>query len=123
MAGNQVLGEVCIKRGIFRGDSLSPLLIVLALILLKLALRNVKAGYSLGNGLPTLIHLLFMDDLKLYGKSENQVDVRQDNSLGNGLPTLVHLLFMDDLKLCGKREKQVDIQLRQDIVWGMDFLH
>ena len=64
-----------------------------------------------------------MDDLKLYGKSENQVDVRQDNSLGNGRPTLVHLLFMDDLKLCGKREKQVDIQLRQDIVWGMDFLH
>ena len=48
MAGNQVLGEVCIKRGIFRGDSLSPLLIALALILLTLALRNVKAGYSLG---------------------------------------------------------------------------
>ena len=32
MAGNQVLqGEMCIKRGIFHGDSLSPLLIVLAL--------------------------------------------------------------------------------------------
>ena len=31
MAGNQMLGEVCIKRGIFRGDSLSPLLIVLTL--------------------------------------------------------------------------------------------
>lgn len=29
--GNQVLGEECIKRGIFQGDSLSPLLIVLAL--------------------------------------------------------------------------------------------
>ena len=29
----------------------------------------------MGNGLPTLIHLLFMDDLKLYGKSENQVDI------------------------------------------------
>ena len=31
MAGNQVLGEVCTWRGIFHGDSLSPLLIVLAL--------------------------------------------------------------------------------------------
>ena len=112
MAGNQVLGEVCIKRGIFRWDSLSPLLFVLALILLTLVLRNVNAGYSVGNGLSTLIHLLFMDDLiKLYGKSENQVDVRQDNRLGNGLPTLVHLLFMDDLKLCGKSENQVDIHI------------
>ena len=31
MAGNQVLGEVCTWRGIFHGDRLSPLLIVLAL--------------------------------------------------------------------------------------------
>ena len=52
-----------------------------------------------------------MDDLKLYGKSENQVDVRQDNSLGNGLLTLIHLLFMDDLKLYGKSENQVDVHL------------
>ena len=29
--GNQVLGEECIQRGIFQGDNLSPLLIVLAL--------------------------------------------------------------------------------------------
>ena len=72
-AGNHVFqGEVCIKRGIFQGDSLSPLLFILALILL--VLRKVKAGYNLGNGLPTIIHLLFMDDLKLYGKSENWVD-------------------------------------------------
>ena len=63
-AGNHVLqGEVCIKRGIFQGDSISPLLFILTLILLTLVLRKVKAGYNLGNGLPTIIHLLFMDDL------------------------------------------------------------
>ena len=36
--------------------------------------RKVKEGYNLGNGLPTINHLLFMDDLKLYGKSKNQFD-------------------------------------------------
>ena len=64
------MGEVCIKRGILQGDSLSPLLFVLALMPLTLVLRKVKAGYNLENGLPTINHLLFMDDLKLYGKKQ-----------------------------------------------------
>ena len=73
-AGNQFIGpEVCIKRGIFQGDSLSPLLFVLALMLLTLVLRKVKAGYNLENGLPTINHLLFMDDLKLYGKAKTRL--------------------------------------------------
>ena len=66
---------MCIKRGIFQGDSLSPLLFILTLILLTLVLRKVKAGYNLWNGLPTIIHPLFMDDLKLFGKSENWLDI------------------------------------------------
>ena len=73
-ACNQVLGEVRIKRRIFQEDNLSPLLLVLALIPLTLVLRKLKAGYNLGNGLHIINHLLFMDDLKLYGKSENQVN-------------------------------------------------
>lgn len=66
--------EVCTNRGIFQWDRLSPLLFVLALIPLTLVLRKVKAGYNLENGLPTMNHPLFMDDLKLYGKRKNQVD-------------------------------------------------
>ena len=38
-ASNQRLGNVKIKRGIFQGDSLSPLLFLLVMILLALVLR------------------------------------------------------------------------------------
>ena len=40
------LGHVQIRRGIFQGDSLSPLLFVLCVIPLSLVLRKVKAGYE-----------------------------------------------------------------------------
>ena len=40
-AGNERLGKVEIKRGIFQGDSLSPLLFVLTLIPLSLILKKV----------------------------------------------------------------------------------
>ena len=43
--GNSESGEVEIKRGICQGDSLSPLVFVLALILLSLILRKEKAAY------------------------------------------------------------------------------
>ena len=55
-------------------DSLSPLLFVLCVIPLSLVLRNVKAGYEFKGKQQRINHLLFMDDLKLYGKSEVQID-------------------------------------------------
>ena len=45
-SGNSELGEVEIKQGIFQGDSLSPLVFVLVLILLSLILRKVKQHMS-----------------------------------------------------------------------------
>ena len=69
-----VLGEVNIKKGIFQGDSLSPFLFVLCVIPLTLLLRNTGMGYEWCDGKLKINHLLFMDDIKLSGKNQNQID-------------------------------------------------
>jgi len=73
-ASGEHLGDVEVKRGIFQGDSLSPLLFVLSMFPLSLILRKVNASYDWGGKEYKLNHLLFMDDLKLFGKSEFQID-------------------------------------------------
>ena len=65
----EVLGTVDIKRGIFQGDSLSPLLFVIVMIPLSLILRDTRAGYLLKKEGCKINYLLFTDDLKLYGKN------------------------------------------------------
>ena len=66
------LAKVIIKRGIFQGDSPLPLLFVIWMILLTHVLCKAKTRYTLG-GEEKFNHLLFMDDVKLYGKSENEI--------------------------------------------------
>ena len=73
-SGNSKLGEVGIKRGIFQGDSLSPLVFVLALTPLSLILRKGKAAYEFSESKEKINHLLFMDYLKLYSRSEKGLD-------------------------------------------------
>ena len=68
--GNSELGEVEINRGIFRGDYLFPLVFVLALIPLSLILRKAKAPYKYSESKEKINLLLFMDDLKVYSRSE-----------------------------------------------------
>ena len=68
--GNSELG----KQGIFQGDSLSPLVFVLALIPLSLILRKMKAAYEFSESKEKINHLLFMDDVKLYSQSEKGLD-------------------------------------------------
>lgn len=72
--GEQNLGEVAIKRGIFQGDSLSPLLFVICLIPLTLLLRKMDQGYHFETNKQKINHLLFMDDLKLYASSEKALE-------------------------------------------------
>jgi len=70
----QILGQVNIRRGIFQGDSLSPLLFVAALIPLTIILRQTGFGYQTSKNAAKISHLLYMDDLKLYGKSAAELE-------------------------------------------------
>ena len=73
-SGNSELGKVEINRCIFQGDSLSHLVFVLALVPLSLILRKAKAAYEFSESKEKINHLLFMDDLKLYSRSEKGLD-------------------------------------------------
>ena len=100
--GNSELVEVDIKRGIFQGDSLSPLVFVLALIPLSLILRKVKAAYEFSGSKEWINDLLFMNDLKLYSRNEK------------GLDSLVQAIrvFSEDIGMqFGKEKCRVGIEL------------
>ena len=71
--GAETLREVLIKREIFQGYVISPLLFVIAPIPLTHILRTTNRGYELRTG-ETINHLLFMYDIKLYSKSEKALD-------------------------------------------------
>ena len=96
-ASGKTIGEVDSRREIFQGDSLSPLLLVLCMIPLTWLLRRAKAGYERGNKRIRLDRVLFMDDLKLFVESKNQID---------SLVQTVHILSEDigmqfGIKKCG----------------------
>ena len=57
IANKKPLGSVAVKRGIFQGDSFSPLLFVIALVPISMALRKINMGYKLGKNAPSLNHL------------------------------------------------------------------
>ena len=68
------LREVDVKRGIFQGDRFSPILFILNMLPLSLMLRKVNASYEWRKKEYKLNHLLLMDYLKLFSKSEEQID-------------------------------------------------
>ena len=64
---NAVKADIRFRRGVYQGDSLSPLLFCLCLAPLSVALRrNVRGVCPLARDGPRYTHLLFMDDLKVY---------------------------------------------------------
>ena len=69
-----------IRRGIFQGDSLSPLLFCMDRNPLSSEFNRTGCGYRMSTGndrtakRQLISHLLYMDDLKLYGRNPDQLD-------------------------------------------------
>ena len=64
ISGEENLGKVNIRQGIFQGDSLSPLVFVVCLVPLIYILRDAAPGYDFASNGQKVNHLVFMDNLK-----------------------------------------------------------
>ena len=73
-AGGKSLAETKIKRGIFQGDALSPLLFIIAMMLLNHVIRKCTAGYKLTKSLEKINLLVYVDDIKLFAKEEKELE-------------------------------------------------
>ena len=95
-------GNVNIKRGIFQGDSLSPLLFIIAMMPLTVMLRTLKNGYEIEKNLK-INHRLYMDDIKLYAKSKRELDSLIQSTR----------IFSEDIKMEFGVDKCAVIQLQR----------
>ena len=68
------LAEVNIGRGTFQGDSVYPLLFIVAMIPMTRVLERMEVGYQLKKGGSRINHLMFMDDIKLFGRGTKDID-------------------------------------------------
>ena len=71
-AGGKSLAETKIQRGIFQGDALSLLLLIIAMVPLNHILRKCTAGYKLSRSQEKINHLMYMNDIKLFAKNEKE---------------------------------------------------
>jgi len=72
---NIPIGQVKIQRGIYQGDSLSPLLFIMALAPLSMLLNSDNMGFKIpiSDKIRSLSHLLFVDDIKIYASSNKNL--------------------------------------------------
>ena len=75
---NLEVGTVQIKRGIYQGDSLSPLWFCLALRPLTRMLTNQQKGFVFPHSKREISHLWYMDDLKLYSRKKEDLNTLLD---------------------------------------------
>ena len=73
-AGGRRLAEAKIQSGIFQGDTLSPLLFIIAMMPLNHILRKCTAGYKFSRSLEKVNHFMYMDDIKLFAKNEKELE-------------------------------------------------
>ena len=65
--------SIQIRRGIYQGDSLSPLLFCIALMPSTNEMNRADCGYQVHGTERKISHLLYTDDLKLLGRCENDL--------------------------------------------------
>ena len=73
-AEGRSLAETKIQRGIFKGDTLSPLLFIIAMMPLNHTLRKCTAGYKLNRSQEKTNHLMSMHNIKLFAKNEKELE-------------------------------------------------
>ena len=77
--GEITIQDVRINRGIYQGDSLSPLIFCLTLDPLSKIIKDQNIGYNVGKvrgqdaNKEIISHLLFMDDIKLFADSDENL--------------------------------------------------
>ena len=116
------MGPISIKRGIFQGDSLSPLLFTMSLNPLSQQLQKTGCGYQLDKQ-TKINHLFYVDDLRLYGTSDNQLNglistvkkVSDDIQMEFGLDKCAKATFKRGKKVSAKGILLNDHQLIQDL--------
>ena len=64
---------VTLKRGVFQGDSLSPLLFCICIAPLSLRLRK-RTGFRSAHQVSPVTHMFFMDDLKTYEEGKKPLE-------------------------------------------------
>ena len=115
-------GPISIKRGIFQGDSLSPLLFTMSLNPLSWELQKTGYGYQLDKK-TKINHLFYVDDLKLYGTSDSQLNglistvkkVSDDIQMEFGLDKCTKATFKRGKKVSAEGILLNDHQLIQDL--------
>ena len=65
-----------IQKSIFQGDTLSPLLFIIAMMPLNHILRKSTAGYKLSKSQKKINLLMYMDEIKLYAKNEKELETQ-----------------------------------------------
>ena len=115
-------GPIRLKRGIFQGDSLSPLLFTMSLNLLSQEHHKTRYGYQLDEQ-TKINHLFYVDDLKLYGTSDNQLtglintvkNVSYDIKMEFGLDKCAKVSFKRGKKVSVEGIPLNDNQMIQDL--------